>query len=452
MASKQEDRQDTRFYLRGNFAPVADELGAIDLLVEGALPPELHGRYLRNGPNPPPGREPSHWFAGDGMLHGVRIEDGRAEWYRCRWVETKALETGDDFVKEDGSVDRSVAVANTHVVCHAGRILALVETSLPTEVTPELDTLGTYDFAGRLTTAMTAHPKRCATTGELLFFGYSFLPPYLTYHRATAAGELVQSEDIDVPGPTMIHDFNITANHVVWMDLPIVFDLELETQGRFPYVWSDDYGARLGVMPRTGGSADVRWIDIQPCYVFHPANAYEDESGAITVDVARYPELWRGAPEGFDHTASLWRWTIDTAAGSVHEKQLDDQPAEFPRIDPRRVGLAHRYAWLASPDPSANDGCGPSILKHDARSDRVEHHVLRASQSPGEPVFVPASSGSGEDEGWVLSYIYDSATDGSELLVLDAHDWGAAPVARVRLPRRVPFGFHGSWVDDDELS
>jgi carotenoid cleavage dioxygenase len=452
MASRQEDRQETKFYLEGNFAPVRDEMGAIDLPVEGALPPELQGRYLRNGPNPPSGTEPAHWFTGDGMLHGVRIEDGRAEWYRSRWVDTKALGTGEDFVREDGSVDRSVGVANTHVMCHAGRILALVESSFPTEVTPELDTVGPYDFGGRLTTAMTAHPKRCATTGELLFFGYSFFPPYLTYHRVTADGELVQSEDIEVPGPTMIHDFNVTAEHVVWMDLPIVFDLELAMQGRFPYRWSDEYGARLGVMPRTGRSADVKWIDIEPCYVFHSANAHEDQSGVITIDVVRYPELWRGAPEGFDQVASLWRWTIDTAAGTVHEQQLDDQSAEFPRIDPRRVGLPHRYAWLASADlMGSGDGFGSSILKHDTRSDRVEPYRLRASQSAGEPVFVPASPGSGEDEGWVLSYVYDSATDGSELLVLDARDWGTAPVARVRLPRRVPYGFHGSWVGDDEL-
>jgi carotenoid cleavage dioxygenase len=452
MASRQEERQSEKFYLTGNFAPVPDELGAVDLPVEGALPPELRGRYLRNGPNPVPGREPSHWFVGDGMLHGVRIEEGRAEWYRSRWVRTKTWETGEDFVKEDGSVDRSVGVANTHVICHAGRILALVESSFPTEVTPDLDTVGPFDFEGRLTTAMTAHPKRCATTGELLFFGYSFLPPYLTYHRATADGELVQSEDIEVPGPTMVHDFNVTATRVVWMDLPIVFDMELALQGRFPYVWSDDYGARLGVMPRTGGTTDVRWFDIDPCFVFHPANAHEDDAGVITVDVARYPELWRGAPEGFDHKASLWRWTIDPAAGTVDEKQLDDQPAEFPRIDPRRVGLPHRYAWLAGENLEGNDvDFGPAILKHDARTHRVEPYRLRASQAAGEPVFVPASSSSGEDEGWVLSYVYDSATNGSELLVLDAHDWGTAPVARVPLPRRVPFGFHGSWVDDDEL-
>jgi carotenoid cleavage dioxygenase len=205
-------------------------------------------------------------------------------------------------------------------------------------------------------------------------------------------------------------------------------------------------------MPRTGGSADVEWFDIEPCYVFHPANAHEDDSGVITVDVARYPELWRDSPEVFDHTASLWRWTIDAAAGTVQEQQLDNQAAEFPRVDPRRVGLAHRYAWLATDDLIGHgDGFGSSILKHDTRGDRVEPYRLRASQSAGEPVFVPASPSSGEDEGWVLSYVYDSATDGSELLVLDAHEWGAAPVARVRLPRRVPYGFHGSWVGDEEL-
>ena len=291
-------------------------------------------------------------------------------------------------------MDRTVGVANTHVVCHAGRILALVETSFPTEVTPDLDTVGPYDFDGRLTTAMTAHPKRCATTGELLFFGYSFAPPYLTYHRATAAGELVQSEDIDVRGPTMVHDFNVTAKHVVWMDLPIVFDLELATQGRFPYVWSDDYGARLGVMPRTGGSADVRWFDIEPCYVFHPANAHEDETGVISVDVARYPELWRGAPEGFDRTASLWRWTIDPAAGAVHEKQLDDQAAEFPRIDPRRVGLPHRSQREAEPMPAPDTEEEPDTSAPGRRSSSTTPPAIGSSPTGCGPASPPASPSS----------------------------------------------------------
>jgi carotenoid cleavage dioxygenase-like enzyme len=452
-ASRQDGLRQAKWYLKGNFAPLPEEVAAVDLAVKGALPAELHGRYLRNGPNPRPGREPSHWFVGDGMLHGVRIVDGRAEWFRSRWVRTSTFETGEPFaLREDGSVDRLVTAANTHVICHAGRILALYETAFPTEVTPELDTVGPHDFDGRLTTAMTAHPKRCPVTGELLFFGYDPFPPYLTYHRATATGELIQSETIDVPGAAMIHDFAITAGHVVWMDLPIVFDIDLVAQGRFPYVWSDDYGARLGVMPRTGGSADVVWFDIEPCYVFHTVNAHEDDAGVLTLDAVRYPEVWRGAPEGFEESASLWRWTIDPRRGTVSENQLDDQPCEFPRVDPRRVGLANRNAWMASTSARVSaDGFGSSILKYDASTGHVEPYPLTATQSPGEPVFVPSAAGGGEDEGWVLSYVYDQASDRSELLVLDAHDWGTAPVARVQLPSRVPYGFHGTWVDDDDL-
>jgi carotenoid cleavage dioxygenase len=169
------------FHLRGNFAPVRNEVTAFDLPVHGTIPRDLHGRYIRNGPNPKTGTSP-HWFAGDGMLHGVELRDGRATWYRNRWVRTRAFVEGAKFFKENRTRDVSVGVANTHVVTHAGRILALVETSLPMEVTPELDTVGCVDYAGRLTTGMTAHPKICPRTGELHFFAYSWqgIPPWLT--------------------------------------------------------------------------------------------------------------------------------------------------------------------------------------------------------------------------------------------------------------------------------
>jgi carotenoid cleavage dioxygenase len=171
-------------HLAGHLAPVPDEISATDLPVEGAIPPELTGRYLRNGPNPLPGETSAHWFTGHGMLHGVRLRGGRAEWYRNRWVRTKALD-GQPMITDRG-IDLTVGVANTHVVAHAGRIMALVESSLPHLVTPDLDTLGTCDFDGRLTTAMTAHPKTDPVTGELHFFGYGVLPPFLTYHRCPA--------------------------------------------------------------------------------------------------------------------------------------------------------------------------------------------------------------------------------------------------------------------------
>lgn len=432
------------FHLGGNYAPVSEESTAFDLPVEGALPAELRGLYVRNGPNPHTGAS-SHWFAGDGMVHGVRLEGGRARWYRNRYVRTRTLEDGASFLREDGSIDRRIGVSNTNVVAHAGRLMALVESSFPMCLGPELETLGVWDFDGRLTTAMTAHPKRCPRTGELHFFGYGFGPPCLTYHRADAAGRLVQSEEIAVPGPTMVHDFAITEGHVVFMDLPIVFTPELALQGRFPYVWSDDYGARLGVMPRGGRGADVRWLEIEPCYVFHPVNAFE-EGGRIVLDVARYPVLWRGAPEGFD-PAYLHRFAIDLAGAKVSEQRLDDRAIEFPRVDERRTGLPARYGYAAANHLGA--GSSPErLVKYELATGACRELDLGPGVAPGEFVFVPAGEGAGEDEGWLIGYAYDRARNASDFVVVDANRFAGPPVARVPLPARVPFGFHGNWVPD----
>lgn len=430
------------FYLTGNFAPVADEVTSFDLPVEGAIPPELRGVYLRNGPNPRSG-DPGHWFLGDGMIHGVRLGGGKALWYRNRWVSTRALEEGAELVAPDGTVDRTVAKANTNVIEHAGRIFALVESSYPTEITRELETIGVCDFEGRLTTAMTAHPKRCSVTGELHFFGYGFLPPFLTYHRLDVSGRLVESEEIDVPGPTMMHDFAITDRHVIFMDLPVVFRPDLALEGRFPYAWSEQYGARLGVKPRQHGAGSTRWFAIEPCYVFHPLNAFA-EGDRILVDVARYERLWADGPETFP-SACLHRWEIDLKAGGVRERRLDDRPIEFPRVDDRRVGLPHRYGYAVAnfsgvADPSA------ALVKYDLASGRTETHDFGAGRVPAEGVMVPASDRAGEDDGWVLLYVYDRTRNASDLVILDGAAFTGPPVAVVHLPQRVPFGFHGNWI------
>jgi carotenoid cleavage dioxygenase len=436
------------FHLRGNYAPVEEEVTAFDLPVEGAIPPQLSGLYLRNGPNPKSGRSP-HWFAGDGMIHGVRLEKGRAAWYRNRWVRTRMLENPElSFVGEDGTVDRTAVVANTNVIGHAGKIFALVENGFPTELSRELDTLGVLDFGGKLTSAFTAHPKPCPKTGELHFFGYGFFPPFVTYHVLDAKGELVRSVEIPVPGPTMMHDFAITERHVIFMDLPVVFDLDqaLSGQGGMPYHWGDDYGARLGVMPRDGDVSQLRWIEIEPCYVFHPWNAYETADGRIVLDVARYPELWRASSESFD-TATAHRFTIDPAAGSVKEEPLDERAIEFPRVDDRRSGAANRYGYTVAALGGA-DGGFRGLLKYDFQKGGCVEHDFGAGCASGEGVFVPAGPSAAEDEGFVLSFVYDERTNASRLVILDAQDFGRAPVAEVALPQRVPFGFHGNWVGD----
>jgi carotenoid cleavage dioxygenase-like enzyme len=434
------------FHRRGNYTPVAKEVTAFDLPVQGAIPRNLSGRYVRNGPNPKTGQSP-HWFLGDGMLHGVALADGRATWYRNRWVRTRAFVNDAQWLAEDGTRDLTVGKANTHIIAHAGRLLALVETSLPTEVTRDLETVGCVDFEGRLTTGMTAHPKICPRTGELYFFAYSFMPPFLTYHRADAGGRLVQSEVIDVPGPTMMHDFAITDRHVLFMDLPLVFDLELAMAGTMPYRWSDDYGARLGVMARQGTRSDVRWFDVAPCYVFHVLNAYDDEDGTVVLDVVRYPTLW---PLGSSGTlpARLHRWRIELGIGRVSEQPLDDRAIEFPRCDERRIGLAHRYGYAVYTEHAADDATGTSLIKYDLRAGISVAHDFGPGRIPSEPVFVPSSSTAGEADGWVMAYVYDAERGASDFVILDAAEFTGKPLATISLPQRVPFGFHGSWIPD----
>jgi carotenoid cleavage dioxygenase len=426
------------FYLRDNFAPVEEEITADVLEVVGSIPPALNGRFLRNGPNPRSGWS-DHWFLGNGMVHGVEFENGKANWYRNRYVRTPLYEDPDGDPME-ALLQPDKSAANTHVIHHAGRILALEEGHLPWELSPGLDTIRAWDFGGKLNTAMTAHPKVCAETGELLFFGYGVLPPFLTYHRVSADGELVQTEQITVPGGTMMHDFNITRNYVIWMDLPAVWDLASAGQGGLPIKWDESYGARLGVMPRTGGDADVTWYDIDPCYVFHPLNAYE-EADNIVIDVCRKENVMAGSIEA---PALLTRWVIDTQAGRVSETQIDDRSIEFPRVCDTRVGLKHRYGYAAGLAGSVP--YGERYIKYDLDDSSATVIELGEGREGSEAVFVKDPAGTREDDGWLLAYVYDNASNKSELLILDAGSMSEEPVARVMLPARVPMGFHGSWV------
>jgi len=441
-----EIEQQAPFWLRGNYAPVEEERDAFDLEVTGAVPPVLTGRYIRNGPNP---RQPSaHWFTGDGMLHGVELASGKATAYRNRWVRTRAFAGDGELIGPDGTVDHTVAVANTHIVRHADRYLALVESSYPTEVRADLSTVGIHDFDGTLTSAMTAHPKTCPTTGELHFFGYGFFPPYLVYNVADAAGDLVHTEEIPVPGPTMIHDFNLTAGHVVFMDLPVVFDLEMAFAGEFPYRWSDDYGARFGVLPRRGSASEIRWFDVEPCYVFHPLNSWDD-GDRVVIDACRYERLWDGGPTASTPGATLHRWTIDMSAGTVAERPLDDRPSEFPRVDDRTVSLPHTTGWAVGTAPLDHDRGGDGgneLLKTDATGAVAATFAYGSGRTSDEAVFAPAGPDAAEDEGWLLSYVHDAATNRSDLVIVDARD--LTETARVHLPVRVPKGFHGNWFPD----
>jgi carotenoid cleavage dioxygenase-like enzyme len=431
-------------WMKGNYAPVMEEVTEFDLPIEGSIPPELCGLYARNGANPRQGHA-GHWFLGDGMVHGVSMKEGKAEWYRNRWVRTPCFD-GQQLTPQS-ALDIRFSLANTSVIAHAGRIMACVENALPMELNREIDTVGFHDFGGALQTPFTAHPKICPLTGEMHFFGYRVVPPFLTYHVADASGALQRSLEIPVKGATMMHDFALTAGHLIFMDLPVVFDLDLAMRGTMPFIWSDTYGARLGILPRGAGIEKLRWVEVDPCYVYHVANAFETPDGTIAVDVARYREHWRGGADSkSSEGATLRRWRIAHGARKAEELQLDDRRIEFPRIDERRTGQPHDVVYALANDRDFESGAFSALLRYDLKSGRTTSHDFGAAGVPSEFVMVPGPSGAGQDEGWLLGFVYDRTRDASDLIILDAQRIDAKPVARIRLPKRVPQGFHGNWI------
>ncbi|GHF44022.1 dioxygenase [Streptomyces mashuensis] len=440
-------------YLSGLYAPVHDETTAYDLPVTGRLPESLDGRYLRNGPNPLHVPDPAgyHWFSGDGMIHGVRLRDGHAEWYRNRWIRSESVARGLGEKVLYGPRHMGMDFApNTHVTLFAGHCLALVEGgALPYEIDPELETVGPFDFHGTLPGGYAAHTLTDPDRGELHAVAYCPALPYVQYLVAGADGRIRRRVDVRVDGHPVMHDFSLTKRYVLLYDLPVVFDWRGH-RGRPRPVWRPGRPARLGVLPREGGADAVRWLEVEPCFVLHPMNAYEHGGGRyVTVHVLRYDRYFvTPRPQPGEHVAHLERWTADLTAGTVRREQLDDRPVEYPRVDPRRLTRRHRFGYAVR-ERGRGAGGGAALVKYDLERGTGTEFRVPAGDDVGEGVFVPAGPGAAEDDGWVLAFAYDARRGASDLLVLAAADVAAGPVARVHLPVRVPAGFHGNWIPDD---
>jgi carotenoid cleavage oxygenase len=440
-------------YLEGNFAPVLDEYSDDhELPVTGVIPPDLDGRLLRNGPNPvvlPADTTQYHWFTGDGMLHAISLSDGRAQGYRNRWVRTRRLSAALGTPPPFGPEEPVDGPANTHVVRHAGNTLALAESGLPHVVSNDLERARLFDFDGDLASPMCAHPKVDPDTGELVFFGYDvFGPPFLRYHVVDAEGRLALSEEIELPRAAMMHDFGVTTTRAIFLDLPIVFDLGLARAGRpVPFRWVPDAAARVGVMPRSGTGAELSWVHVDPCFVFHVLNCFDD-GDEVVLDVVRYEHAFETGGGGPLSSAlpRLARWTVDPGAKRVAERLIDDAPVEFPRIDDTVAGRPHRFGYAVTMGEQPEQPEYTGLVQFDLGRDRSVRYEPGAGRAVSEAVFVRASDGRAEDEGWVLTVVYDATREASDLVILDGTSFAGPPVATVHLPARVPFGFHGSWV------
>lgn len=452
-------------FFEGLMAPVMDERNDTDLAVRGELPAHLRGMFVRNGPNPqfaPQGAY--HPFDGDGMVHAVYIEDGKAR-YRNRWIESAGLLAerkrghacfgsvsefrlpDEDVMQEAGMMKNN---ANTHFVRHADKYLALMEAGKPTELSRELGTIGEWDFGGKLEGPMTAHPKLDPKTGEMLFFGYSPMPPYLRYHVADGSGALVHSTEIELPRPVMLHDFAITENYVLFVDAPGIFDVEAMMKGEPGVRWEPELGTRLGVLPRRGTNDDIRWFPIDNTFVVHFFNAW-DEGDTIEIWAPTFDKMPGGLQ--FDNPEQIeepkpWRWAVDLKAGTVTSEQTDDRSGEFPRINDDLAGRRHRYQYNALARTWEFEFDFHGVVKYDIETGGAEEYIHGPEAVSGEHVFAPDPEGKNEDDGWLLSFVSDRVTQKSELRVLDAREISKGPIATVEMPRRVPLGFHANWFPD----
>ncbi|AKT42003.1 carotenoid oxygenase family protein [Chondromyces crocatus] len=495
-------------YLRGNFAPLREETHTEALeVVAGEVPRGLAGALFRIGPAPrfePIDALRYHWFDGDGMVDAFHFDGGRVS-HRRRWVRTdkfrheeeagRALFGGmrdlatstppggwialgfspmellelharstfgvplrDDQIHR---VMRSQDRSNTNVLQMAGRLLSLEESSAAYELDPRtLETRGRFTFGGVLDVApMVAHPKVDPKTGVIYTFGYGSVPPYVVYYVFGPDGALRLRRPIDTTYPSMMHDFSVTETRAVFYHLPATLWMDNMKSGE-PVRWEPSRGARIGVTARDDADAPVRWIDIPPCYVFHPMNAYDDGE-TLVLDIARYPrlplfDLGGEAPNPRiqdNPEARLTRLRVDVQRGTVTEEALDEDAMEFPVVDPRHAMRPYRYGWAVSRRGACADerGMFNAITRYDLQERRVQRRLFGRASFPSEPIVVPRSATSAEGEGWLLTVVYHADEDRSELVVLDALDVEGAPVAVLRCPHRIPYGFHGSFVEATAL-
>ncbi len=467
-------------YLHGVYAPTTSELSTHNLVVEGELPPDLYGAYFRNGPNPqfePKNRY--HPFDGDGMIHGVYFSGGEAS-YRNRYVETLAL-------REERASGRSVSpgvmgpfdyslspfgikdTSNTDVFFYNNDLMSLwYNAGHPYRVTAEdLSTRGYFDLEGRNHRRMSAHSKVDPHTGELLFFDYGDEPPFMTYGVADASGRLKHEVAIDLPGPRLPHDIGVSRNYTVLHDLPFFHDMDvLRQHGYRVLTFHRDIPTRFGVIPRHGQGVDVRWFECEPCYILHTSNCWE-EGDWLFMDGCRSTNPMPAAREGEGELAHMlaymrleannYRWAFNLRTGEVREGAIDDLNTEFNKTNPLYMGVKGRFAYHQRIPLHHEGGLTlrfTGLVKYDNDSGQRWQWDYGPGVFGSEAVFAPrkgATAASPEDDGYVVTLVTDSNDWQSYCLVFDATDIAAGPLARVRLPHRVPFGFHATWARGEDM-
>ncbi|KAK4488621.1 hypothetical protein RD792_004390 [Penstemon davidsonii] len=495
------DSKQPLHYLYGNFAPVDETPPVTDLLVKGHLPECLNGEFVRVGPNPKFAPVAGyHWFDGDGMIHGMRIKDGKAT-YVSRFVKTSRLKQeeyfgGPKFMKIGDlkgffglimaninllrtklkvlDITYGYGTANTALVYHHGKLMALHEGDKPYAIKVledgDLQTLGLLDYDKRLSHSFTAHPKVDPFTGEMFTFGYSQKPPYITYRVISKDGVMHDPVPITISDPIMMHDFAITENYAIFMDLPLYFrPKEMVKEKKLIFTYDHTKKARFGILPRYAkNELLIKWFELPNCFIFHNANAWEegDEIVLITCrlddpDLDMVNSSVKGKPENF--TNELYEMRFNLKTGLASQKRLSVSAVDFPRVNESFTGRKQRYVYGTILDSIAKV---TGIIKYDLHAEpeagksklEVGGNIqgifdLGPGRFGSEAVFIPRQPGftSEEDDGYLIFFAHDEKTGKSAVNVIDAKTMSPDPVAVVELPKRVPYGFHAFFVTEEQL-
>ncbi|XP_019150854.1 PREDICTED: carotenoid 9,10(9',10')-cleavage dioxygenase 1-like [Ipomoea nil] len=487
-------------YLSGNFGPTQETPPSKDLPVIGHLPECLNGEFVRVGPNPKFAPVAGyHWFDGDGMIHGLRIKDGKAT-YVSRFVKTSRLKQEEFFGRAKFMkigdlkgmfglltvylqmlriklkvLDNSYGngTANTALIYHDGKLLALHEGDKPYAIKVledgDLQTLGMLDYDKRLGHAFTAHPKVDPVTGEMFTFGYAQKAPFVTYRVISKDGLMHDPVPITIPASVMMHDFAITENYAIFMDLPLYFQpKEMVTKKQLAYKFDATKKARFGVLPRYAkNELLIKWFELPNCFIFHTANAWEEGDEVVMISCRiQNPDLDMASgtlKDSLDFVNELYEMRFNMKTGLASQKKLSESAVDFPRVNENYTGRKQRYVYATMlSDLAKVKGIVKFDLHAEPETGKTKLEVggnvegifdLGPGRFGSEAIFVPreASTGCEEDDGYLILFVHDENTGKSAVNVIDAKTMSAEPVAVVELPNRVPYGFHAFFVNEEQL-
>ncbi len=462
-------------HLTGAYAPIADELELTELPVEGKIPEDLNGVYLRNGPNPrfePKGMH--HMFDGDGMIHAGEFRNGRFT-YRNRYVRTEAWQKNDAAGEEthwgvmasvkDSTVKPMADVANTDVIGHGGyAVVNWYLSGIPHLLDPiTLETVrAAPDYVSGTGKGMSAHCKVDEVNGDMMYFDYFTEKPFMSYGVVSKEGKLLHHVPVELPGDRLMHDMAITENYSILHDVPVYHDEEALKAGRHKITFNAELPMRFGVIPRLGASDSIRWFDFSPCFIYHVVNAWEEGSEIVmvacrymparkddgSIDEARTAKMIGG----LEMDARLWRYRMNLETGETHEECLNgEHNVEFPGYHSALTGRRSQWAYFVDHHPKMLRWTGLRKMNTDTGESAGEWSDDHEHCWYSEPWFAPADQANSEDHGYVIAFCWNDKTEVQDLQVFDAQAMSAGPIARIILPRRVPSGFHACWMKPEQV-